>query len=307
MNHCAHCGAELGVGRFCVNCGAPVAAAPAPELVDTHTWDALDETVVRPAVPGPLAPIPPVLPPAVAVPSSGPRRKGPRRRTPAVVWVILVLLLLLVLVLGSCLALGVGGDGDGSDAEPDSTPTLVSPTDSETPGATVDPTATGLPSVNLATIATVEQAPRPMSPGTAYGTGETVTYEAAHMLDKDPSTVYRLAGDATGTTLVFDLGRERTITSVGLVNGYAKTSRDGSRTVDHYLANRRVMLVEWTFDDGTVIEQELTETPEPQSLQGPEGLVSRTVTLRLVEVSAPGTGRYAKNSTALGSVLLVGH
>lgn len=306
MNHCVHCGAELGVGRFCVNCGAPVAAAPAPELVDTHTWDALDETAVRPAVPGPLAPIPPVLPPVATVPSAGPRRKGPRRRTPVMVWVILGLLLLLVLVLGSCLALGVGDDDD-SGAAPDSTTTLASPTDSDTPEVTVDPTATGLPSVNLATIAAVEQAPRPMAPGTAYGTGERVTYDAAHMLDRDPTTVYRLAGDASGTTLVFDLGRDRTITAVGLVNGYAKTSRDGSRDVDHYLANRRVLLVEWTFDDGTVLEQELAETREPQSLQVPDEVVSRTVTLRLVEVSAPGTGRYAKNSTALGSVLLVGH
>lgn len=306
MKNCSHCGAELGVGRFCVNCGAPVAAAPAPEMVDTHTWDALDETAVRPAVAGPLAPIPPVLPPVATVPSGGPRRKGPRRRTPMVVWVVLGLLLLLVLLLGSCLAMGVG-DSDGPDADPGSTPSLASPTDSDTPDPTVDPTATGLPSVNLATIARVEEAPEPMAPGTAYGTGERVTYEAANMLDKDPSTVYRLAGDGSGTTLVFDLGRERTVTAVGLVNGYAKTSRDGSATVDQYLANRRVMLVEWTFDDGTVIEQELTETSEPQSLQCPEDLVSRTVTLRLVEVSAPGTGRYAKNSTALGSVLLVGH
>ena len=58
----------------------------------------------------------------------------------------------------------------------------------------------------------------------------------------------------------FELAAPTTLTSVGLVNGYAKTAQDGGTSFDWYAGNRRVLAVEWVFDDGTVVRQDLDET-----------------------------------------------
>lgn len=308
MTFCTKCGAGLAPGRFCVNCGEPHPTVEADEAGFDEAG--LDETAVRSAVPGPPSPIKPLLPPELVLPAreprTGPRRRGKRKRTPVAVWLVLGILLVLVALLGSCLAL-VGDndldDGTGQTPSP-STPGTTAPTGTT---GSPDPTGTGEASVNLSDMARVGSAPDPMAPSRAYGTGERVTYLATHMLDDDQETAYRLSGDASGVEIVFDLGEERTITAVGLVNGYAKTSRSGGTTIDQYASNRRVMVVEWTFADGTTVRQELTNTREPQSLQLDDRPLSDTVELRIVEVSSPGTGRYRKDSTAISAVLLLGY
>ena len=51
-----------------------------------------------------------------------------------------------------------------------------------------------------------------------------------------------------------------TLTSLGLVNGYAKTSVDGSGAeFDLYAGSRRVLAVQWVLDGGTVIGQTLSD------------------------------------------------
>ena len=84
MSTCARCGHELGVGRFCTNCGHPI-GQPVPESE--------------------------VLPRLGDAPLAG-QAGGPRPR-----WVLVAvgaaLVVLLLVVLASCLG-DEAGDGDGS-------------------------------------------------------------------------------------------------------------------------------------------------------------------------------------------------
>jgi hypothetical protein len=96
------------------------------------------------------------------------------------------------------------------------------------------------------------------------------------------------------------------VSEVGLVNGYAKTASNASGTYDWYAGNRRTLRVEWAFDDGTVLGQDLRQTRRMQPLTLDEPVVTERVTLRLVEVSPPGTGPASRDYTALSEVRLLG-
>lgn len=135
--------------------------------------------------------------------------------------------------------------------------------------------------------------------------GNTTTYEAGNMLDGARDTAWRMGGDGSGTVLTFTLPQRSVLTQVGLVNGYAKTSSSGGTTFDWYAGNRRVLAVEWVFDDGTTERQQLTEERALQRVKV-EPVVTRTVRLRLLDVTAPGSGPAGRNYTALSEVALLG-
>ena len=131
--------------------------------------------------------------------------------------------------------------------------------------------------------------------------GNMVRYAASNMVDGVAETCWRMPGDGTGTELTFTLAGPTELTEVGLINGYAK--RAGK--LDWYAGNRRVLSVEWVFDDGTVVPQSLSESRNLQTLQiDPE--TTSTVVLRLVSVSAPGQGPSARNFTPISDVNLFG-
>ena len=91
MKHCTQCGHLLGLGRFCTNCGAPVAARdPLSDPIETvrsvepsgspAVEDCQDTTAERPAAP------PPASTPPVAQPSTPPSPPpSPPLRVPPVV------------------------------------------------------------------------------------------------------------------------------------------------------------------------------------------------------------------------------
>jgi len=136
--------------------------------------------------------------------------------------------------------------------------------------------------------------------------GNMVRYEARNMLDGVPTTCWRMAGDGTGAELTFDLGAPTKLTEVGLVNGYAKTAVDASgHQLDWYHGNRRVLKVEWTFDDGSTVSQDLGDSERMQSVKV-DPVTTQTVRLRLVSVSPPGKGRAARDYTPISDVSLVG-
>ncbi len=136
--------------------------------------------------------------------------------------------------------------------------------------------------------------------------GNMVRYEARNMLDGVPTTCWRMAGDGTGKVITFDLAAPTRLTKVGLVNGYAKTATDQrGRTLDWYHGNRRVLAVEWTFDDGTTVTQDLRDTKKMQT-QRVDPVTTEHVRLRLVSVSPPGHGRAARNYTPISDVTLQG-
>ena len=131
--------------------------------------------------------------------------------------------------------------------------------------------------------------------------GNLVRYEARNMLDGVPETCWRMPGSGASDEIVFQFEAPVEITEVGLVNGYAKTSGE----FDWYNGNRRVLEVEWVFDDGTTVSQPLDEIRTLQSVPV-DAVTSSTITLRLLDVSKPGTGRSARDYTAISDVTLVG-
>ena len=100
-----------------------------------------------------------------------------------------------------------------------------------------------------------------------------------------------MAGDGTGVELTFRLAGPTTLTRVGMINGYAKNALVGGRKLNWYVGNRRVLSAQWVFDDGTTLDQPLGSTKQMQTIDLGAPVTTSIVTLRLVSVSPPGTGR----------------
>jgi hypothetical protein len=165
------------------------------------------------------------------------------------------------------------------------------------------PPPTGDP-VDVASTA-VASAPS-TAPPNADAFGNRTTYTAANMLDGLAETCWRMAGDGTGVELTFRLASPTAVTRVGMINGYAKNAVVGGLNLNWYVGNRRVLSAQWVFDDGTSVDQPLGATKQMQTIDLGAPVTTSTVTLRLVAVSSPGTGRSARNYTAVSEVTLVG-
>ncbi|RYP85697.1 zinc ribbon domain-containing protein [Nocardioides guangzhouensis] len=335
MNFCTNCGQQLVVGRFCTHCGAPTGAETTPDGRDTAPHDPVQDTAERPAgSPRPAAASPtrqvpraPVTPPTAQtgeasryplfadevdatrqvtpVPPGPPadptphREGGPRRAVPLAA--VLAVLALVVVVALSVWLLG-GGDDEPQNASGDRTSSGPDGTGSPKKDPTTPEQPIGSPD-DLAPESTV-QGPKPLAPGTDLN-GNRVAYPPENMLDDDLATAYRMPGDASGATITFTLPRESVISEVGMVNGYAKKDSTGGRTVDWYRFNRKILQVEWVFDDGTSIVQRMRTEPVLQTIVV-DKVRTRSIQLRINEVSEPGAGRLRKNVTAISDVLLRG-
>jgi hypothetical protein len=335
---CTSCGHELGVGRFCTNCGqpvpgrhpeaapttsAPVVPPPTGQLPPAARYPLYADAPTSPA--GPPGP-PPAAPPAamtqVAPPvpafAPPPLAPAPRERsgTPWLPWLLGIAVLAVVAGVGAFLLVSSGGD-DGDDGYATDGSAQEQRTDDAAPTSPSGPDGSGEPLPDSdGTGAPVEPpAPADLRDLTATATAEVpatapasrdrqnrpVTYVADNMLDGRPRTAWRMPGDGTGATLVFDLGQDVVLTEVGLVNGYAKV--DG--TDNWYRGNRRILSVQWEFDDGTRITQDLRERQSVQ-LEPVGPVATRRVVLHLVEVSAPGKGPNGRDFTAISDVRLRG-
>ncbi len=284
---CAQCGAPLRGGRFCTNCGAPIDAPPTPRepsYDDTSTHERLYAVPDEPAhavVPEPAAaepdrppplfrdevqPQPTQVSPIYAEPLP-PEPVPPPRRAPGIgLWIGAVVGLVVVLALGAFLLLSGGG---GNDPSASSSPPLIpkshhskssAPSSAATSSAaTSGPSSEGSPT-DVAGLAAAS-APAHAPAGVDFA-GRKVTYVAPNMVDGDVHTCWRTPGDATGMVLTFRLDQPTRITKVGMVNGYAKTAVAGGRTYDWYRGDRRVLAVEWVFDDGSTVSQQFAQRPD---------------------------------------------
>lgn len=333
VEQCLSCGHGLGLGRFCVNCGQvksepdseepprrppvsppPVYEAPPPARYPlfadesgpgsaaeipaaTPQTPGLAETIVEMAVPP--AAHEPVVPSSVRPLSARPPSTH-RRRPISAGWIASGLAAMLLLGAGGWTLLR------GSDSEPDlparagpapgpSTPT-TDPDAPETDDSGQDDQTNPLDLTRLASASP----PSTASPSRDVQ-GNAVRYEAFNMLDGQPDTAWRMAGDASGQEVVFQLDGPTRITQVGLLNGYAKVEPG----YDGYAANRRITSVEWVFADGTVVPQTLAEDLAVQSIPLSD-VVSDTVTLRILTVSEPAAGPAGRDYTAISDVSLVG-
>lgn len=318
MEFCTRCGHELDVGRFCTNCGHPIESRNPASPDEWH-----DDTAERPILPMPPSP-PPVGPPPIqpgptgaryplyadqVSPDEPPPPTPHRRPRPAwFVWALVTgLVLVLVATIGIFLLLSGDDPGDeratdtktadtsGTSAEPTKS---TSPSPSQSPPPSSSSPASGEPE-DVAALATVSvPATAPPNEDTS---GNQVRYEGRNMLDGVPATCWRMPGDGTGAEITITLAEPTVISRVGLINGYAKTAG----RLDWYSGNRRILAVEWVFDDGSTVDQDLTETRSLQSVDV-EPVTTSTITLRLLEVSRPGHGPAARNYTPISDVELVG-
>lgn len=297
MRYCTNCGHQLGVGRYCTNCGHPV--------------DSPTDTVERPRVTAPAEdllppaptwnPAPPARYPLYADDDAGPGTDDGvparhRASRPWAVWAAIGVALVLVALLGIAM-LSSGGDDPAAPAAEDAS-AGADLEQQESPAPEDDPSPTAEVPVGSVTADASVTVPAIAAPGRTVD-GEPVDYAAENMLDGVPETAWRMPGDGTGSEIAITLAEQTRLTSVGLINGYAKV--DGGR--DWYRGNRRIQQVEWVFDDGTVVPQTLEDTTGVQSID--VDATTTTIALRLVAVSAPGTGRDARDFTAISDLVLV--
>jgi len=319
MPVCAQCGHQFDLGRFCTNCGHPV-DAPVDEGLDLWRTDTAERPAEPAATPVPAAPAPspppapadasaryPLFADQVTTPEPHESTHSHRAGRPWLPWVAGAAAMLLVVWLGAWLLFGGDSDQDLVAGEPTTTPTKAAPDSKQKqprkPGKTPAPQPDGKPA-DVASQATAE-VPTTAAPSTDFD-GNVVRYEARNMLDGVPATTWRMPGDGTGQTISLDLADETELTRVGLINGYAKTGTTASgAALDWYAGNRRILAVEWAFDDGSVVTQDLTETRRLQKVKV-EPVTTSTVELRLLTVTPPGQGPSARNYTAISELALVG-
>lgn len=342
MDQCARCGHTLGAGRYCVNCGQPRGESVDDWRTGTAERPAVPAEPGDPGAPAPeQAPWGPTAPPPVYETPRSPRfplyaddadttdsasEPEPEpsllwdipvddddRRRSALPWLIVAAAVVLVLVAVAGVFLLVGGGGDeqaddpgpatGTSATDSGSPTEPQPTTdpptSEPASPTTQPTTE--PPGEPEDVAGAASASAPVTaPPSTDVDGNAVRYEAFNMVDGADDTAWRAPGDAAGTTLTFALAEPTRLSSVGLLNGYAK--RDPG--YDGYTANRRVLAVEWVFDDGTVVPQTLGESRSVQSID--VDVTTSSVQLRLVDVGDPGRGPSGRDFTAISTVALLG-
>jgi hypothetical protein len=230
-------------------------------------------------------------------------------------WALAAVFLLLVAGGGAWLLLAPGDDSTASDtpaaqqtqseATTDATSASTEPSDTPSPTPEPSPSET-VPAGDPVDVAGQAAAQAPITaPANEDVAGNPVTYVAGNMLDARPDTCWRMPGDGTGTELTFTLAAPTTLTRVGMINGYAKTATEGGRKLNWYIGNRRVLAATWVFDDGTEVSQPLGATKQMQTIDI-TAVTTSTVRLRIDAVSAPGSGRSARNYTAVSEVTLVG-
>jgi hypothetical protein len=344
---CMHCGAPLvAAGRFCSNCGSPVApvslsplAPPADAEAEVTTYaDPYESLYARPAnrppaaptaAPGPaggpapwLAATPPQpeqpeqpqqqqqqrpLPPPPAEPLSPTPAPSGGSVGPGL-WIGAAVLLVAVLVLGIFLLLGGSGSDDATSG---STPLVPKPHPTSQPAKSQSTSAapakrSSAPAGQATEVAGLAQAsaPRHAPPGVDFS-GRTVTYVPANMVDGRADTCWRVSGDASGMVLTFRLAQPTRLSRVGMINGYDKIAYSQGRSYDWYAGNRRILSVEWSFDDGSTVAQQLGFSRKMQTLDI-DPVTTRTVQVRIISVSPPGHGPAARNDTAVSEVSLQG-
>lgn len=286
MEFCTSCGHQLGVGRFCTNCGQPIDAIAPP--------------------PPPPAPAPTPLDQPIGI------HRGPLPWLPrAILGTVLLLVAALAIVLltgrdenSTETAKDPVASGKPSDVTTPSPP-APPPTASLTPTSPSTPPAT--PHAQPEDVARFATATVPdTAPPNQDVDGNQVRYEARNMLDGVPETCWRMPGDGTGSEITIQLAGPTTVTVVGLINGYAKTATGaGGDQLNWYTGNRRIQSIEWVFDDGTVLAQNLTETHLMQTI-AVDKITTSTILVRLLAVSAPGTGRAARDYTPISDLSIVG-
>ncbi len=159
------------------------------------------------------------------------------------------------------------------------------------PAATIVPLSTQPSQVALTPPRIVAAAPSSTRPNGTDGCDppNVTTYSAAQLFDRFTDTAWMTVGSGVGSTILFTLDSPSQVTVVGLIAGYDKV--DPCRGFDRFFDLRRIVLVRWTFDDGTSVDQLFD--PNVRTMQYvtlPTVATTRFVGLTILETTAPGNG-----------------
>lgn len=208
---------------------------------------------------------------------------------------------LLVVGVGAASAISPSDNNPyGESSTPYDTGSSDPSTPYEEPTADDEPTIDPSLSSPLDLAASVEA----QAPDGVDDAGNTTSYGATNLVDGDPETAWRVLGDGSGQSITVTWSGTSTITSVGLINGYAKT--DPSSGVRRYGQGRTINQVTWTFDDGTELTQTLSASDESvQWLVLPTPVSSSsTVTLHVDATNEPGDADF--DYTAISEIQVEG-
>lgn len=136
------------------------------------------------------------------------------------------------------------------------------------------------------------------APDSTDAAGNTVTFAAANLIDREWTTAWRTAGPAINETLTFSFAGPVHLTSLGLVPGYAKS--DPSSGVDRFRENRRVTSVVYTFSDGSTQSQDFRDEQSMQPLTVQVETTSVTITI------TGSSDDFKRDFTALSEVEFTG-
>jgi uncharacterized RDD family membrane protein YckC len=141
------------------------------------------------------------------------------------------------------------------------------------------------------------------APGGMDASGSPTSYGAENLLDDEATTTWRMPGDGSAHEIVISLDGPRTITSVGLIPGYAKV--DPSNGIDRFTQERRIVRVTWIFPSGFTYVQAFDPTDASmQSARFDTPQAADSVTLHIDETTAPGDPNF--DYTAISELLVLG-
>lgn len=189
------------------------------------------------------------------------------------------LVLMLVVVALAAYVVGRSSLSNGSTPDPVEGPASSAVSASPTP----TPTSSKIPPVLAATFC--------QEPRVSDGEGNTLSFAPGNALDDDPATSWACSGTAVGQQLVLTLPKGSRVTAVGLL----PTAMVGG------VAINRIHAVDWIFDDGTTVRQNVADPSSAVQVQSVPATTSRTVRLRLASVSSGPA-----DVTAVSSVVLTG-
>ncbi len=250
--------------------------APAGEVRPAADITTTERPVVPPVGASPEAVSPKAVPPE-AVP--------PKRRR---VRFVVLMIVLLSVIAGIAVGAFVLRDRSRTDAAP-------------TTSASSDaPSPDGPYAGRVGAVAADQARADCQAPAASDDGGNVVSYLPADMIDDNASTAWRCNGSAVDQTATFTLPADTRIAELGLINGYAKT--DPTSGAARYGEYRRITEVRWTFDDGSVVPQKLTDG-EP-GIQRVRILptVSRQVGLTIVSTTDPGSKLTSRDATLISEV-----
>lgn len=167
-----------------------------------------------------------------------------------------------VILAGIGLVVFSMGSG-GSEAERPTITSVVETASASEPAVAASPSPSSAPPPAESRLTAAG-----VTASSVLGPDDGVTYDPQHTLDGDPVTAWNdgVDGDPVGQWLEYTFAAPVRISRMEVINGYDKVVND----LDLFEANARIRALHVETDAGSTAG-ELTDTREPQSLNGPFG------------------------------------